>query len=163
MHRIYEPPPEGEGEADRGPTVSVELDKFVLLVFEHIGGPEGGFEQVTFERLQPVLFDTPLLLQFLSARIGEQRYIHHQPPPATTTTSTGTAFCQRGGASPSFVRSPPSPQRSVAANPTLAIHPSCFVGGSHSRALDIHHWHPRLQTSKPPHTSAKKGGAVHDM
>jgi hypothetical protein len=58
--------------------VSVELDKFVLLVFEHIGGPEGGFEQVTFERLQPVLFDTPLLLQFLSARIGEQRY--HQPP-----------------------------------------------------------------------------------
>lgn len=100
--RIYEPPPEGEDEADRGPTVSVELDKFVLLVFEHIGGPEGGFEQVTFERLQPVLFDTPLLLQFLSARIGEQR------------------------------------------------------------ALDVHHWHPRLQTPKP-HTSSKKGGAVHDM
>jgi hypothetical protein len=84
--RIYELMPEGAlEEADTRPVVSVELDKFVLLVFEHIGGPEGGFEQVTFERLQPVLFDTPLLLQFLSARIGEQRY--PTPPTAAFVSS----------------------------------------------------------------------------
>jgi len=56
-----------------GDTTLVELNKIVLLILEQIGDHERRLEQVTFERLQPVLFDSPLLRQFLSMRVGEQR------------------------------------------------------------------------------------------
>jgi len=70
--RIYERV--GEDEVEKtGDTTLVELDKIVLLILEQIGDHERRLEQVTFERLQPVLFDSPLLRQFLSMRVGEQR------------------------------------------------------------------------------------------
>jgi len=67
-HRIYDRP------TNSGGNFEVELDKFVLLVFEQIGGSGSPNGLVTFERLQALLLDTPLLHQFLSARFGEQRY-----------------------------------------------------------------------------------------
>lgn len=74
--RIYEHPPEErqkkEANIDDTSSVNVGLDKFVLLVFEQIGGPAGPPQLVPFERLQALLIDTPLLHQFLSARFGEQ-------------------------------------------------------------------------------------------
>jgi hypothetical protein len=52
--------------SNKSASKGIDLDAFVLLIFEKINAVEGSKDKVTFSALKQILIDTPLLRQFLN-------------------------------------------------------------------------------------------------